>query len=192
VQQIVLWILIVVMAIYIRQIATGDSVPNPATWLVMSVVGVINAITYGVTIHWDLWPTLVGAVPAVGIIITFLFSYLRGKFSPLGTREKWVIGIAMASVVVWRTVGADVGNIVVQIIFLVAFWPTAAQIIRGRKEKSLPWDLALVAYTLMAVSLFLDKRPSLFSREIAMMAYPFSRILMNGTIAVLCRLKKVV
>jgi len=127
--------LIVVMTIYIRQVAVGDSVPNPATWLVMSVVGVINAVTYGVTIHWDLWPTMVGVIPAVGIIITFLFSYLRGKFSPLGIREKVVIGIATVSIVVWKTVGADAGNIVAQIIFLVAFWPTAAQIISGRKEK---------------------------------------------------------
>lgn len=189
-QQLVFWMIIAVMAIYIKQIAKGTSVPNPATWLIMSVVGLINAITYGITIQWDLWPTLIGFAPGIGIVITFLFSYLRGKFAPLRTREKVIIGIAGISIVVWKTIGADFGNVIAQVIFLTAFWPTLMQVLDGRKEKSLPWDLAFIAYTLMAIDLAIQKKPDIFSREAAIFAYPLSRIVMNGTIAIACRFRR--
>ncbi len=175
-------LLIVVYIAYMRQVVKGQSTPNPATWIIWFIVMLINSCTY-ILIIGNLYKSAIAVSAAIFIGIVLTYSLVKGKFGPLKRLEIIVLATTVAIIVFWiKTGDAHISNLLLQIIILISFVPTAIGLLRGDlKEKIFPWALATAAYLFQIVALLID-----FKGNYVSIAYPFiNGICGNGSIAVI-------
>ncbi len=146
------------MLLYVRQLLRGDSIPNPATWSIWLIIGVINAVTYFTVVNGSLLRSLTLIIVTTGILFVTFYSLFRGKFVPLGRIDLASLALAIGVGALWLTTGdAAVSNLLLQSVYVVSFVPTVVDLRRGRiREQPLPWALAVGAYALMIVSVLLS------------------------------------
>jgi hypothetical protein len=169
-----------VIITYFRQVRNGTSVPNPATWLIWTVVSVMNAISYFVVMQGNLWQSLISIVMTVGFLITFSYSLLRGKFAALDFFEEVTLVLVFVIGILWKTTGeTELANLALQVIFLISFVLTIRGLLAGKlREKPLPWVLAFFSYVCVIISLTLQPDVSWIAY-----AYPIvNGILGNGSV----------
>src|SRR5437667_366392 len=110
---------------YFKQLIKGESVPNPATWLIWFIVTIINTLTYFFVVKGNFWVSLASAVLAFEIFVIFVVALFKGKFSKLRKVEIISLILAFAIGVFWKISGnAIVSNLALQGIFLISFYPT--------------------------------------------------------------------
>jgi len=88
----------------------------------------------------------------------------------------------------WKTTGDPVvSNLMMQIILVISFVPTLVGLIKRRlREKSLSWNLAVLSYCFLIVSIVSGS-----SWTWAQLAYPFfNGIVGNGSVAIASILTK--
>jgi hypothetical protein len=146
------------MTIYFLQVVKGTSKPNPATWIIWLIVGVINLITYFYVVEGGVLRTGVLVVVTSGIAAVTIYSLIYGKFSRLSLTDSICLILAGFVVVFWQTTGDPVrANLILQIVYAVSFIPTIIGLHKGTLvEKHLPWSLAIGAYCFMLLAVIVD------------------------------------
>lgn len=173
---------------YFKQVARDESIPNPATWIIWLVVNLLNAATYFLVVSGDHWKSLITVITSSCVIGIFLYTLSRGKFAKIQLTEKVCLGLALAVGMFWQTTNnARVSNLMLQLVFVISFIPTATGLWRGNlKERWHPWGLAVLAYLFQICSLLSD-----FDNNWIALAYPVvNGVLGNGSIALLSIIKK--
>jgi hypothetical protein len=172
-------------ATYFKQVLKGESVPNPATWLIWFVVTILNTLTYFFVVKGNLWVSLASIVLATEILLIFLLSLFKGKFSRLGGVEIGSLLLACIVGIFWQVSGdAVISNLCLQVIFVISFYPTFHNVwFKGYAEKPLPWFLSLGSYALQIVNVLLNP-VTLFA-----LAFPIVNFLGNGIIGLTAVIK---
>ncbi|MFZ5364809.1 MAG: hypothetical protein ACOZBH_01240 [Patescibacteria group bacterium] len=175
-------LIIPVYFIYLKQISKGESIPNPATWIILLVVMSMNAVTFAImVISWE--KCLLAIFCAAMTIIVFVYSYIKRKFVEFSKLDYFCLALAAAVGILWLTTGnARLANLMLQIILFVSFVPIWVGLKSGRlKEKSPPWILGVISYCLTLAVII-----SNWSGDIAQLLYPLvNGILGNGSVAVM-------
>lgn len=142
------------MGFYLRQVVRGRSTPNPATWLIWLVIGLINATTYFLVVEGNLLRSLSLILVNLGILVITLYSFFRGKFSPIGATELSCLSMGLAVGVLWQVTGNPIlANLTLQVVYLISFVPTILGLHRGRLyERPWPWVLAVGTYVFMILA----------------------------------------
>jgi hypothetical protein len=141
---------VVAFGIYNKQLFKGESVPNPATWLLWAIGTVLNLLTYfHMTRDWvkSLLPTM----SSVACLATFVVALAKGKLSKPSAGDWSFFGFGLVALIIWKALGsAAYANLWLQLSVAVSFVPTFHGVWREpRKERCLPWFIWSVAYVFL-------------------------------------------
>lgn len=179
----------IVMFCYARQVVLGTSTPNPATWLIWTVVTAMNTTTYFSVVQGNPWKTAVTSIVAFMVFLIFVYSLARGKFTGMKWAEVACAATALCVGVFWRITGDVVlANLLLQLVFLISFTPTVLRLLRNEsREEPFPWDLAVVAYSVMIGAIVADWG----SGSPVALAHPIlNGIVGNGCVSIAIRLQQ--
>lgn len=139
------------MSIYFAQVVRGSSVPNPATWIIWLIIGVINAITYFLVVEHHLLRSLTLIVVTAGILAVTIYSLVRGRFAKLRRLDVICLSLALVTAVIWRVTGDPVlANLILQVVYIISYVPTISGLRqRTLREQPWPWILAVFGYIFM-------------------------------------------
>jgi hypothetical protein len=168
-------------ATYFRQVLRNESTPNPATWLIWLIVTIMNTVSYFFVVQGNFWISFASIVLACEIFIIFILSLWKGKFTKLGKVEIISLALALLIGIYWQVTGnTTASNLALQVIFLISFYPTIYGLLyKSAAEKSTPWFLAVVSYSLQIINVLLNP-VSLLG-----LAFPIINLIGNGAIGVL-------
>src|SRR3989344_1939768 len=110
---------------YLRQVVKNESTPNPTTWIIWTIVTVLNSATYFSVVSGNPWIALSSAVTAIMVFLIFVTSLLNGKFTKLNNVDIISLVLAVGTGIFWQMSGnALVSNICLQAVFIISFYPT--------------------------------------------------------------------
>lgn len=143
------------MTTYFYYVTRGQSQPNPATWIVWLIVGVLNAVTYFQVVDGSLLRSLALIIVTSGILAVTVYASLCGKFARLQLIDLVCLAFAVGVGILWRMNGNPVlANLLLQSVYVISFIPTVLGLHRGEiRERPWPWLLALGSYSLIIVSI---------------------------------------
>ena len=156
--------------------------PNPATILVWWAVSILNFGSYFKVVNENYYKAAIAVVLTIGLSAVLVYAFRNGKFSRLAKEDMYCVGFAVIIAIFWAISGnAKVSNLLLQIIIVVSFFPTIRGLIQGTgQEQNLTWNLAVVAYILQTIAVYLDPEQTWIS-----MAYPvINGIIGNGAVSV--------
>jgi hypothetical protein len=151
-------IALIAYGLYFKQTLGGKSTPNPATWAIWLLVGIINTITYFSVTGNNIWQSLIVIAVTFSVSIVFVYSLFRGKFSKISSMEIAIFILAVAIGIFWQITANDrISNLLLQGIYVISYIPTIFGIIRGTgKEHYVAWAAAFVAYLFSTASVGFD------------------------------------
>ena len=152
---LVIFLLLPTYVIYVMQIFKKEVKPTLSTWIIFSAATAINAISYLVATEIDYLSGVFLLTDAVSCSIICLMSVIFNrssvKFKPF---EKYYLFTASMVVIFWFfTHNAFISNLLIQGLILVAFFPTAQNMITSKEntESFTLWTVELLA---SAISLY--------------------------------------
>lgn len=151
-------VLLSVPILYLVKTMRGSITPNPITFGVRSVVSIMNLATYFFTTGKDPFKSSVTLASTIGLIMIFVYSFKKGKFSRINQFDVASGIIACGVALLWKlSEDPIVANLCLQSAMLIAFIPAIKGVlIGGAREQALPWAIATLAYILMTVALVCD------------------------------------
>lgn len=179
---------LITYSLYFKQILKGQSTPNPSTWAIWLLVGIINTLTYFFITNKNLWQSLILIAVTFSISIVFIYSLLKGKFSKISNIEIIVFILAIATGIFWQITSNDrISNLILQVIYVLSYIPTISGLVKGTgKEQYVAWLVAFIAYLFSTISLILGSQVD----WIAFIHPLVNGLLGNGVVAILIILKK--
>jgi len=146
---------IAVIVTYFRQVAHGDSIPNPSTWLLLTTISLMNAVSYFAVVQGNIWQSWYVFVMATGLSSIFLYSLFKGKFAKFGTIEIICVALAVCVGIIWKTTGnVYVAHLSLQIILWISITPTLYGLWRGTlREKAFAWNLTILSHVFAAIGI---------------------------------------
>ena len=179
---------LVVYFFYFKQVSKNQSTPNPATWIIWVIIGLINLLTYFSVTGNNWWQSFI--VIAVFFCMTgvFVYSIFKGKISRVSNIGWISLILAIVIGIFWQVTSNDrIANLLLQGIYLISYVPTGIGIIKGTVKEHYPaWIGAFVAYTFSVISIWAGP-------QIDWIAYAHpvvNGLICNGTIVILILLKK--
>ena len=147
-------IALVAYGFYFKQILKSQSTPNPASWFIWVLTGIINAFTYFSVTNGNISQTLIVIAVLFSTTCIFLYSLVKGKFTKISRVEIIVLILAIAIGIFWRTTSdARISNLLLQGIYLISYIPTVMGVLRGSaKENPTSWSIILGAYVFSTLS----------------------------------------
>lgn len=179
--------MVATIVLYFKQVVDGDSIPNPATWFVWSVITTLNAITYFLVLQGDIFKSMVTIIVAVGVSGIFLYSLLKGKMGKVGIVEILSLVLCVAVFIFWMISGnAVIANLLIQVILIIGFCPTIIGLLRHElQEKPLAWDVAVFSQLMLAFAILCD-----WQGNWPALVYPLvNGVLGNGAVSVISRIQ---
>ena len=170
-------------AFYFRQMAKGESTPNPASWGIFFLAGVINTFTYLTVVKGNIWQTLFIIVITICLFCVLVYSLFKGRFTKVKSLEVLIFLMAIGIGIFWQiSDNARLANLLLQVIYVIAYIPTFVGLIRGTaKENYVAWLTCVVAYTFATLALLVD-----FPEDwIAFVSPVVNGILGNGIVVLL-------
>ncbi len=145
-------------AAYLKQAIKGESTPNPASWVIWLVAGLINAFTYFAVVDGSVWQSLFVMAATFSVLVVFLYSLVKGRFTSIKNLEMIILLIALSIGVFWQLSDNDrLANLLLQIIYILSYIPTLMALWRLQaEESSLSWGLAVFGYSLVVVGLVVN------------------------------------
>lgn len=117
--------------LYNKDVFLGGTRPNAATWGLWAFVTSVQVASYdAMGVHWS--KLVVMASDATLCIGTFLFLLATGKFGKLDKESRRIVALSVGSVILWQSTSATWGNVLSQIPYAMAFWPTIRDMREGR------------------------------------------------------------
>lgn len=174
---------VAVMILYLRQTVKGGSTPNPATWLIWLVVGVMNTVSYFSVVQGNLVEWVMTPCAVLGTASIFFYALFKGKFGKVGIVEVVCFGLACVIGFFWKLYGPIAANISLQVIYIISFCPTAIGLLKGRlREEPLPWVLAIVSFAFQVGAILCNFTDDSWTK----LVYPVvNGVIGNGSVAVL-------
>lgn len=175
--------------IYLSQIHSGGSVPNPASWSVWAFSSTLNAFAYA-SARKDWTKSLQFFTGAVMCLVVFGYSLGAGRFSPLDPLGYWIAGLCIVACVVWKLTRASYASVMMGGILLISGYPTVLGVWRNpAMERPLPWLLWTVAFACTLATVQIDREKiRLTEPRVWMVAVvPIGGILLHGVVAFLAR-----
>ena len=171
------------VASYFKQLVKGESIPNPATWLIWLAVTLLNTLTYFKVVEGNIWTSLVSIVLTIGFCVVFIYASINGKFAKLERLEIISLVLAVLIGIFWQTTGnAIIANLLIQVIFLISFYPTIVGLLRRKlKEKALPWIFAVISCSILITSVIMNWEQGGW----VALAFPIIRMIGNGSVAII-------
>lgn len=175
-------------AIYFFDVMRSGVRPNPASWLIWSYGNALICASYiflntDISVAGDILPIVCGAAC---IVMTMLF-FLFGKFRPLETFEKIIVGIDILITIVWvlsdfvglRLVPLTALHIVLLISTCVSFFPLYLEVVRDHEaEKARAWIVWSVAYVLLLFVVIAEQGKA------ESFLYPFLYLALHAAVAI--------
>lgn len=133
---------------YFKQVIKNRSTPNPATWIIWVIVGLINLLTFFSVTGNNWWQSFIVIAVFFCMLGIFLYSILRGKISKISVVGYISLILAIIIVGFWQiTSNYRISNLLLQGIYVISYIPTGVGIIRGTvKEYHIAWIIAFFAY----------------------------------------------
>lgn len=173
----------VAYAIYLNQVYTGGSVPNPATWSVWALLSILNALTFWKASK-DPLATTQFFTGSVACFVVWAYAWIAGRFLPIDTMACAVLISSVAACVVWKWKDARHANLVVAGILLWSSWPTIQGAWRdGNVEQALPWYLWTSAFVVSFINV-VRRRDRKDPRWWLLLAVPVVGIVIHGLVAI--------
>lgn len=147
-------IALVAYGFYFAQILKSQSTPNPASWLIWLLTGVINAFTYFSVTNGNIPQTFIVVAVLFSTFCIFLYSLWKGRFTKISRIEIISLLLAIAIGIFWQTTSdARTSNLLLQAIYLISYIPTVLGVLRGSaRENPTSWSIILVAYIFATLS----------------------------------------
>lgn len=145
---------LVTYGLYLKQTLKGESTPNPSTWAIWLLIGIINTATYFTVTQGSLWQSFIVAAVTFSVSVVFIYSLFRGKFSAISKIEIAMFVLAIIIGIFWRVTANDrAANLLLQAIYVISYLPTFAGIIKlTAKEHYTAWVVAFIAYVFSVIS----------------------------------------
>ncbi len=152
------FVFIGVVIAYFRQVTTGDSVPNPVTWFIWTVVMTMNAITFLAMTEKDWIEGSLTITTAIGVGSIFMYSLIKGKFAKIRIWDIIALLLAVGIGIFWATTNdPKITNLLLQANLIVGFIPTIIGLVKKTLHESpLPWCLGITAYILMIIGISIN------------------------------------
>jgi len=149
---------LVAYGFYISQAVKGQSTPNPASWLIWFIAGIINAFTYFAVVEGNIWQSLFVITVTFAVLVILIYSAAKGRFSRLSRLDVIIFVLAIAVGIFWRTSENDrIANLLLQGIYIISYIPTFSGLVKGTaKEHYASWTAAVVAYSFATLALVVD------------------------------------
>ncbi|HBK34603.1 TPA: hypothetical protein DDZ01_01245 [Candidatus Uhrbacteria bacterium] len=151
---------LVAPVVYLRGIWKRKITPNPATWMIWSVVGSVNALTYYLQAPAEekVLATL-SVVSACSFVIVFVISWIKGVFATLEWPEWIAFALTMIICTIWFVIrenahATQIANGMLQIPMLLGFLPTAYMVVKRKgTEQPNAWLFGASAYVFQIAAL---------------------------------------
>lgn len=149
---------LIAYGLYFKQTLGGKSTPNPSTWAIWLLVGIINAVTYFSVTAGNIWQSLIVIAVTFSVSVVFVYSLFKGKFSKISSMEVTIFILAIAIGIFWQITANDrISNLLLQGIYVLSYIPTIFGIIKGTgKEHYVAWAAAFIAYLFSTASVAFD------------------------------------
>lgn len=168
---------------YFKQAVRGQSTPNPSTWLIWFIAGVINTFTYFVVVGGNIWQSLFVIAVSFSVLIILVYALYKGRFTKIKSLEIIIFLIALGIGIFWQITANDrISNLLLQGIYVISYIPTVTGLIKGSgKEHYVSWLTAVISYTFATLSLIVNNPGD----WIAFVSPVVNGILGNGLIVLL-------
>jgi cation transport ATPase len=167
---------------YIKQTQKGQSTPNPSSWGIWLLVGMINCITYFYIVS-SIWESFLAFAYTFCVAIVFIYALKKGKFSKITNLEIIIFILTLIIIIFWRvTANNSIANLLLQVIYVLAYIPTIGGLLKGySKEYPLSWTTSVIAYGFSIISIALN-----FNGNWVSIVFPLiNGVLGNGLVVVL-------
>ena len=160
----------------------GDKI-NTGSWSIWALAGTVDFVSYfAVTGDWVV--NILPAVCAVAAIGTFCYAIARKRFSWPDKVDWLFVGVDGMITVVWVFTNAVFANLLYQVSAVLSFLPMYRGQLSGKeREKSLPWLIWTLAYSLLTASVFLRLE------RWEELAYPLSHVAIHFIVALIANVK---
>ena len=173
---------------YFKQAQKGQSTPNPSSWAIWLLVGIINSITYFYVLNSNVWQSLIAFAVTFSVAVVFVYSLTKSKFAKVSNIEIICFILAVATGIFWQlTSNNNTANIFLQLVYVISYIPTVVGLLKGTaKEYPTSWITAIIAYTFSLISIALN-----FNGDWVSILFPLvNGIIGNGLIIFLIYYKK--
>jgi len=156
-------LLIITYFRYGYQVKKNISSPSFITVLLWLVEGIINSVTYWESVG-EIWQTIgtMATPPLTLYIFVICFKYQR--FSKINWVEIVSLILAIIVGIFWAISGNDEwSNGLLQVIYLISFFPIGNNILKGKIENPGAWYLAGIAYIFLIFSVFCNYQDKIIS-----------------------------
>ena len=141
---------------YFKQVLKKQSTPNPATWIIWVIVGLINMVTFFSVTGNNWWQSFIVIAVFFCMSGVFIYSIFRGKISKVSYIGIASLILAIIIGIFWQITSNDrIANLLLEGIYAISYVPTGAGIIRGTvKEHHVAWIIAFMAYVFVIISIW--------------------------------------
>lgn len=160
---------------YNREVFTGGTRPNAATWFLWAFVLLVNATTYyGMRVDWA--TLVVMGVDTTLCNVTFFFLLYKGRFGRLNTGEWVAVWLSVGAMALWWMKSAEAGNMMTQIPVVLSFLPILKDTRDGRTiEDPWVWILFTISFGISAIVVYLT-----WSGRINDFVYPLISVVLHA------------
>ena len=169
---------IITYIFYFYETKKGATYPNPSTWLIWLLAGLINTLTYFLVVKGNIYQSLIAITVTLCQFTVFFYALTKRKFSKITKIEVFVFTFAVIIGIYWQiTDNFRVANLALQLIYLISIIPTVSGLLSGRgKEHYLPWLIVIFAYISATLSVATN-----FQGDWLALAFPVvNGIIVNG------------
>lgn len=151
------FLFMVIPLIVIPKIIKGLATPNATTFLIRSIVAIINMVTYFFMTNQEWFKSLIMVTSTLSLVSIFLACVIKNGFGGINTVDKICALTALISIIVWKLSNPMMANMMVQVVIVISAVPTIQGVVSGRnKEIPLPWMIASSGYALSLIALILQ------------------------------------
>jgi len=146
---------LVAYSYYLKQAVRGQSTPNPSTWLIWFIAGVINTFTYFTVVGGNIYQSIFVIAVTFSVLVILVYSLFKGRFTKIKSLEIIIFLMAIGIGIFWQVTANDrISNLLLQSIYVISYIPTVTGLIRGTgKEHYVSWLTAFISYTFATLSL---------------------------------------
>lgn len=179
---------LIAYGLYLKQAIRKQSTPNPSSWAIWLLVGIINSITYFYVVSSNVWQSFIAWAVTFSVLVVFLYSLSKNRFSKISKMEITIFILALIVGIFWQITSNDrISNLMLQIIYVLAYIPTVYGLLKeSAKEYPASWITAVIAYTFSILSIALA-----FNGDWIAIIFPLvNGILGNGLVATIIFYKR--
>jgi hypothetical protein len=171
---------------YNRQVIKGATKPNGVTWLIWSVIAVVNTTSY-LKATGDVWKSVIPLLNIGLCFATFLLAACLKKFERPDAIGFVALALGIIAAFVWKQYGsAKYANLIVQAAILTGFIPTWRGLLHDpTREQPRPWWTWTTGYIFALTVVILRWEGQPYD-----LAYPINCILLHASVPIIASRRK--